>query len=102
MLTTMIIVTGSVQVKPDALDAALGLSLAHVRRSRAEPGCLLHSVHQDVEDPHRVVFLEHWADKAALAAHFQVAASLEFVNAVGALAASPPTIEIYEAALTRV
>jgi quinol monooxygenase YgiN len=98
----MIIVTGSVQVRPDALDEVLALSLEHVRRSRGEPGCLLHSVHQDVEDPLRVVFLEHWADEAALGAHFQVAASLEFVTAVSALAASPPSIEMYGATPVRV
>ena len=31
-----------------------------------EPGCLLHSVHHDVEDPNRLVFVEHWADHDAL------------------------------------
>ena len=93
----MIIVTGSVCARPDAIDEVLRLSLEHVQRSRTEPGCLLHSVHRDVEDELRVVFLEHWADSAALAAHFEVPASLEFVTAVGALAAEPPTIEIYEA-----
>ena len=93
----MIIVTGSVQVRPEAIDEALAVSLEHVRRSRAEPGCLLHSVHQDVEDPSRVVFLEHWSDLDALGAHFKVAASLDFVNAVTALATTPPSIEIYEA-----
>jgi len=30
----------------------------------------MHSVHQDVEDSLRVVFVEHWEDKAALATHF--------------------------------
>ena len=43
------------------------------------------------------MFLEHWADKEALGAHFKVPASHDFVTAVTALAASPPTIEIYEA-----
>ena len=93
----MIIVTGSVRARPDAIDEVLRLSLEHVHRSRTEPGCLLHSVHRDVEDEMRVVFLEHWADKAALAAHFAVPASNAFVQAVGALAASTPTIEIYDA-----
>jgi quinol monooxygenase YgiN len=97
----MIIVTGSVQARPDALDEVLRLSLEHVRRSRTEPGCLLHSVHQDVEDDHRVVFVEHWADTEALGAHFKVEASHEFVKAVTALAAAAPTIEIYEAAPAR-
>ena len=75
----MLIVTGSVQSRPEAIDEVLALSLEHVRRSRAEPGCLLHSVHQDVEDSLRVVFVEHWEDKAALAAHFAVPASGAFV-----------------------
>ena len=93
----MIIVTGSVHARPDALDEVLRLSLEHVHRSRTEPGCLLHSVHQDVEDPLRVVFLEHWADADALRVHFGVPASSEFVNGLAALSAAPPTIEIYDA-----
>ena len=43
---------------PETLPEVLRLSLEHVNRSRLEPGCLLHSVHRDVEDPNRVVFLE--------------------------------------------
>jgi quinol monooxygenase YgiN len=73
------------------------LSLDHVRRSRTEPGCLLHSVHRDVEDPRRFVFLEHWADQEALRRHFDVAASGRFVEAVSALASEPPSIEVFAA-----
>src|SRR5687767_8306168 len=98
----MIIVTGSVRVRPGAVDDAVAVSLQHVRRSREEPGCLLHSVHHDVEDPQHLVFLEHWADREALAAHFRVPASGEFVAAIGELAAEPPTIEVYEAERTRI
>ena len=93
----MIIVTGSIRARPDALDEVVRLSLEHVHRSRQEPGCLLHAVHHDAEDPNRLVFLEHWADRASLRAHFGVAASQAFVTAVGALASASPTIEIYEA-----
>jgi quinol monooxygenase YgiN len=93
----VIIVTGSVRARPDALDEVLRLSLEHVHRSRLEPGCMLHSAHQDVEDPNRVVFVEHWADRDALEAHFRVTASRTFVLAAGALATDPPTLEIYEA-----
>ena len=98
----MLIVTGSVRVRPGSLDEAVAVSLEHVRRSRTEPGCLLHSVHHDVEDADRLVFLEHWADAPSLAAHFRVPASGEFVTALAALAAEPPTIEVYEAERTRV
>ena len=93
----MIIVTGTVTARRETLAALRELSLEHVRRSRAEPGCLLHSVHHDVEDPLRLVFIEHWQDRAALDAHFRVPASTEFVTALTELAAEPPTMQIYEA-----
>ncbi|NNL57278.1 MAG: antibiotic biosynthesis monooxygenase, partial [Pseudomonadales bacterium] len=47
----MIIVTGSVQIKPGKLDAALQLSLEHVHRSRQEEGCISHAVNTDAENP---------------------------------------------------
>jgi quinol monooxygenase YgiN len=93
----VIIVTGSVQAMPDARAEVLRLSLEHVHRSRSEPGCLLHSVHEDVEVPGRFVFLEHWVDRPALDAHFRVPESGAFVAALGGLAAEPPTLEIYDA-----
>jgi quinol monooxygenase YgiN len=93
----MILVTGSILAKAETLDKLLALSLEHVRRSRTEPGCVMHSVHQDAENPMRLVFVEEWADKAALAAHFVVPASREFVETAMELAASPPLINIYEA-----
>ena len=93
----MLIVTGAVRAQPDRLAEVLRLSLEHVHRSRAEPGCLLHTVHQDVEDPNRIVFLEHWSDRAALAAHFSVPAALEFVTALAELADGSTTLDVYQA-----
>jgi quinol monooxygenase YgiN len=93
----VILVTGSVKARPETLAEVLRLSLEHVRRSRLEPGCLLHSVHRDVEDPNRLVFIEHWADRDALVAHFGVPASREFAKSIGDLAAEPPTLDIYGA-----
>jgi quinol monooxygenase YgiN len=93
----MIIVTGSVRARAETRAEVVRLSREHVTRSRLEPGCLLHSVHHDVEDPDRLVFLEHWADRDALTTHFRVSASGEFAQRLGELAAEPPTIEIYDA-----
>jgi quinol monooxygenase YgiN len=93
----MILVTGDIVAKPDNLDQILALSLEHVLRSRAEPGCLSHAVHRDEENPLRLVFVEQWADRAALLAHFAVPASRSFAKAVGGLAAQPPTLQIYDA-----
>jgi quinol monooxygenase YgiN len=93
----MIIVTGSVHARPDALDAVLTASLEHVHRSRTEPGCLLHSVHRSVEDPLLVVFVEHWADRGALRTHFAQPGSNEFVQTVATLTDRRATLEIFEA-----
>jgi quinol monooxygenase YgiN len=95
----VILVTGSVKARPEVRAELLQLSLEHVHRSRLEPGCLLHSVHHDVEDPSRLVFVEHWVDRDALLTHFRVPASRAFAKAAGDLAAEPPTLEIYDAEL---
>jgi quinol monooxygenase YgiN len=68
-----------------------------VHRSRQEPGCLLHSVLRDAEDPQRLVFLEHWADTNSLRAHFSVPASAAFVAGLAALADESPEMSIYDA-----
>lgn len=91
------IVAGSVEARADTVDQVTALSLAHVRRSRGEPGCLLHSVHHDAENPLRLVFIEYWVDVDALRAHFRVPESGVFVTEVAGLAANPPQMKIYEA-----
>jgi quinol monooxygenase YgiN len=92
----MIVVTGSITARAETFDEVKRLSLEHVRRSRTEPGCISHAVHVDCENPLRLVFIEQWADRAALAAHFTVPASRAFVSALGALA-SGSDLQIYDA-----
>jgi quinol monooxygenase YgiN len=92
----MILITGSIVERTDTFDALLKESLAHVHRSRAEPGCIAHNVHVDCEHPLRLVFVEKWHDKAAVAAHFKVKGSADFVRAARTLADAPPVIEIFD------
>jgi quinol monooxygenase YgiN len=94
----MIIVLGSVLARDGRVNEALSLSHEHVARSRAEPGCIAHSVHQDTENPLRLVFVEQWASQqGALWEHFKVPASRAFAKALGGLAQEEPSIAIYEA-----
>jgi quinol monooxygenase YgiN len=62
----MIVVTGSVTAREDCFAEVRKLSLEHVHRSRKEAGCISHAVHVDCENPLRLVFIEQWADRAAL------------------------------------
>jgi quinol monooxygenase YgiN len=91
-----VVVTGSIVALPERIDELLALSLEHVRRSRTEPGCISHAVHRDVEDPLRLVFVEEWAGRAALLAHFAVPASRAFVKTAAACASAAPTMSLYE------
>lgn len=93
----MILITGSARIRPEHRDEALRLGVEHSARSRAEPGCLAHNCHVDAEDPLRIVFVEEWADMAAVKAHFAVPESGEFVRAIGALAEGAPEMRMFEA-----
>lgn len=93
----MIIILGNVTVQNGQYESALSLSQEHVARSREEPGCISHSVHQDVENPLRLVFVERWTSQDALTMHFAVPASRAFAKAIRALAAEPPSMALYEA-----
>ena len=92
----MIVVLGDVSIREGSLDAAVALSREHVERSRREPGCISHDVHHHVDDAHRLVFVERWADRAALDTHFAVPESVAFARELTALAADRPSIEVHE------
>ena len=93
----MIIITGGAAIKPGHLAEALALGVEHSARSRAEPGCIAHNCHVDAEDPNRIVFVELWADMAAVQVHFAVPESGAFVRQLGAMAVGRPEMRIFEA-----
>ena len=93
----MIIITGSATIRPGHFDRALKLGVEHSARSRAEPGCIAHNCHVDAEAPHRIVFVEGWADMAAVKAHFAVPESGEFVRLFGGWAEAAPVMKIFNA-----
>ena len=92
----MIVVTGSVTARQIASTRSATEPRACPSLAR-EPGCISHAVHVDCENPLRLVFIEQWADRAALLAHFAVPASRDFVRALQPLAAAATTIELYDA-----
>jgi quinol monooxygenase YgiN len=90
----MLIVTGSITARPGAFEALLRAAQDHVRRSRAEEGCLAHGVYADCEDPLRLFFYEEWADRPALDTHFEQEGSQVFMAAVRQLAARSTPLRI--------
>ncbi len=94
----MIIIVASIETQPETYDEVESLSLAHVLRSRSEPGCVSHAVHRDVENPLRLVFIERWADQASLDAHFAVPEAGEFVTKAMELSGGVPSLEVFHVA----
>ncbi|MBS0483326.1 MAG: antibiotic biosynthesis monooxygenase [Proteobacteria bacterium] len=94
----MIIITGSMTVRPENLAKALELGIEHSRRSRAEPGCVAHNRLTDGEAPNRIVFIEEWTDMDAVKAHFAVPESGHFVRTLSAMGDGAPEMRIFEAA----
>ena len=93
----LIIVTGTLQARPDTLGELLRLSREHVQRSRAEAGCREHGIAIDAADPLRRVFFERWADAEAIDAHLRLPASRGFGKAVAGLVDQPPTLAMFDA-----
>ena len=93
----MLIVTGSLTARQDTFEELRAEALAHVRRSRTEPGCLSHAVHVDCENPLRFVFVEEWESREALMAHFAVPESRSFVKSARALAVESSSIAVFNA-----
>tara|TARA_R110000824_G_scaffold44709_3_gene129946 strand:+ start:1085 stop:1393 length:309 start_codon:yes stop_codon:yes gene_type:complete len=93
----VIIITASFAVPPAKRQNIITLCSEHSARSRVEPGCLSHHIHADCEDPARLFFHEEWQDEAAVAAHFAVPESGDFVRRLTALVGGRPEIKIYRA-----
>jgi len=93
----MIIVTGSATAREGVEAEMEEMSLEHVLRSRTEPGCISHAVSRDVEDPSRFVFVERWADMAALQTHFGVPASRQFAKTLAQLSDGKLEMTLYQA-----
>jgi len=93
----MIIVVGTALARPEHAPAVLSLSLAHCRRSRAEEGCIDHTVAVDQETPNLFRFVEYWRDVEALKMHFAVPASREFIGTMTPMLAEPAAMKVYQA-----
>lgn len=67
---TVIVVTGRVQIPAEHRERFAEVAVEMCRSSRAEEGCIGYRVYADLEQDDRFVFVEEWADDAALQRHF--------------------------------
>lgn len=67
----MIIVHGTIPLKPALLDEALVLARDMATATQAEPGCLSYDFYVGVSDPHTLLLFQEWETTEALMAHFK-------------------------------
>ena len=97
----MILITGTVRLHADKLDAARPHLRALIEATRREDGCLAYNFGEDAFDPGRLVVSEAWRDEAALGAHLQTAHFAAWIAVVQTVAAGPPDLTVYEIASSR-
>ena len=67
----MILVAGTLQVPPEAVESLRPAMLAMMSASRAEPGCITYAYGYDLTEPGLVWVSESWVSQAALDDHFK-------------------------------
>jgi quinol monooxygenase YgiN len=93
----MIIVSGSVRIRPEARDEAVQAALTMAEATRAEAGCRTYRFSFDMTDPTLVYVYEEWESAEALERHFATPHMAAFQQALPALLAGPVSIDRYEA-----
>ena len=76
----MIIVHGTVPIKPDCRDEALSLAREMSAATQAEDGCISYDFYVGLSDPNTLVLLQEWESMEALSAHFRTRHLREFLR----------------------
>lgn len=85
----MHVVSVTVFVKPDRVDAFIGATLDNARNTRKEPGNVRFDVLQADEDPARFLLYEAYSTKEDFTAHQQTAHYLRWKETVADWMAQP-------------
>jgi quinol monooxygenase YgiN len=94
----MLVIAGTVKVKPEMRAEAVRAALKMARASQQESGCVSYGFSADLEDPNTFLIFEQWENEAALMAHFQTPHMAEFNGLIPRFLAAPPSINRYDVA----
>jgi quinol monooxygenase YgiN len=97
----MILITAKASVSPENRDAYLALADTQVLNSREEPGCLDYGYYEDAMAPGNFIFVEKWADQAALDFHFAQDYCLDFIKGVRKVSKAISSIDIHHISETK-
>ncbi len=88
-MSSEIQVVAVLQGTPGSGDALAAAATRCAGPSREEPGCLAYTPYRDTDRADRIVFVERWADRDAIAHHERTPHFIAFVEAVKPLLSEP-------------
>lgn len=85
----MLVVSGTIPIKPEKRAEAEQLALAMAKATQQEAGCLFYQFYADLADPNIIRVFEEWESEEALASHFQTDHMKNFIQQIPNLVAGP-------------
>ena len=76
----MIVIAGTIPVKPECKEEAYKLASLLEQETRKEPGCLMYTFYADQTDPNLFFIFEEWDSEEALQKHFQTEHMKQFLQ----------------------
>lgn len=84
-MAAMVALIAHVSIKPECVAEFFELANGMLAPSREEDACIAYDFFCKPENPSTLVFVEEWADRDGLEAHFQTPHFQEFSKKTGAL-----------------
>lgn len=88
-----VVIVASFTAKPESVDAVRAACTKAIEAVHDEPGCELYALHQTGDT---FVFIEQWADAAALQAHSTAPAIGTLLGEIGDHLAGAPDLKMLE------
>jgi len=92
----MVIIAGTVQIKPEVREEALTAARQVAVATQAEAGCVIYQFYADITEPNKFLAFEVWETDEALANHFQTEHIQVFQQKLPDFLAGKPDIKRYE------
>ena len=92
----MIKIIAKLQVKPECKEELIKLVTPLIEASRAEAGNIDYGLHESLEDPNSLAFIEIWKDQAAIDSHNASEHFTSTLPKVAPLCEGPMTADFYK------
>jgi quinol monooxygenase YgiN len=91
----MIIVHGTIPIRPDCREQALELAREMTRATQREPGCISYEFYVGLSDPNKLMLFQEWESMEALMRHFQTPHMEDFLRALPGVVSGEITTRRY-------